>query len=72
MLSLLRSLLPASATRVLWVGPDPDGTARELAAAGREVTVGEIPVATVPEARATTPSSSLPVSGLKTATLAPG
>ncbi len=51
MLSLLRSLLPASAARVLWVGPDPDGTARELAAAGREVTMGEIPVATVPEAR---------------------
>jgi hypothetical protein len=51
MLSLLRSLLPATAARVLWAGPDPDGTARELAAAGREVTVGEIPVAAVPEAR---------------------
>ncbi|HEV7517314.1 MAG TPA: GNAT family N-acetyltransferase, partial [Thermoanaerobaculia bacterium] len=43
MVSLLRSLLPASAVHVLWAGADPDGTAAELRAAGLQVTVGEMP-----------------------------
>jgi hypothetical protein len=43
MLSLYRSLLPPSVTRVLWAGPDPDGLASGLAEEGLQVTVGEIP-----------------------------
>jgi Acetyltransferase (GNAT) domain len=40
LLSLLQSLLPTGAVRILWVGADPDGVAAGLAAAGHPVTLG--------------------------------